>query len=219
MGVKRYIELKFGNNKFTEPYLINDILIKNKFNWLIDAEIENARIELFKDSGGNVTLIWNAGTWISGTWEYGVFRGGEWRFGTWNNGVWYNGVWKNGTFNTGIIFGGKFLNGKIEGGDIRGGQMFDIEIGENVKNNAKPIPEKTNEPKINQHTQEPLPQNDPYASEVQKHIENSHFEMPKKKKPLLDIASLKKKFDELQDKSRFTKMMKFTEFTKNEKEK
>jgi len=190
MAVKRYIELKFDKNIFNESYLINDILIKNDFGWLIDAEIENARIELVKDSGDKVTLIWNAGTWISGTWEYGVFRDGTWRSGTWNNGVWYGGVWKQGTFNSGIISGGKFLNGKILSGEIRGGQFFDIEIGENVTKKSSTPEQKT-----------------------QPQIENRHWDV-KKKKPMLDIVSLKKKFDELEDKSRFSKMMKFSEFSK-----
>lgn len=211
MGVKRYVELKIGNKKYTESYLINDILIKNKFNWIIDAEIENARIELYKDSGDKLTLIWNAGTWITGTWEFGVFRAGEWRYGTWNNGVWYNGVWKNGTFNTGIIFGGKFLNGKIEAGDIRGGEIFDVEIGENVKNHAKPTQPPKEEPVNNNdlETQTQVTQTQIIQSE------NRHWDI-KKKKPVLDLVSLKKKFDELRDKSSgLSKMMKFSEFTED----
>jgi len=123
MGINRYIELKYNNKTYTESYLINEILIEKKFNWIIDAEIENARIEIFKD-----TLIWNAGTWISGTWEYGVFRNGEWRYGIWNGGVWYNGKWRDGIFNSGIINGGTFLNGIIKYAQINGGKFYDIEI-------------------------------------------------------------------------------------------
>lgn len=119
----RYSELKFDGLVYTEQWQIDEILIKNKFNWLVSAEIKNARLELF-----NGTLVWNGGIWYNGNWYFGVWRDGEWRYGTWENGVFYNGVWRNGTFKSGIIFNGKFFKGKIEGGEIRGGQFIDTEI-------------------------------------------------------------------------------------------
>lgn len=127
MSELRYSELKYDGKVYTEQWQINEILIKNKFNWMINAEIKNARLEIFQD-----TLIWNAGIWYNGDWYFGVWRDGEWRYGSWQNGVWYNGVWRNGTFKSGIIYNGKFFKGKIEGGEIRGGQFIDVEIGENV---------------------------------------------------------------------------------------
>jgi len=124
----RYSELKYEGKIYTEQWKIDEILIKNKFNWMVDAEIKNARLEIFQD-----TLVWNAGIWYNGDWYFGVWRDGEWRYGTWQNGVWYNGVWRNGTFKSGIIFNGKFFKGKIESGEIRGGQFIDTEISQNVK--------------------------------------------------------------------------------------
>lgn len=119
----RYSELKYEGQIFTEQWKIDEILIKNKFNWLVNAEIKNARLEIFQD-----TLVWNAGIWYNGNWYFGVWRDGEWRYGNWQNGVWYNGVWRDGIFKSGIIYKGKFFKGKIESGEIRGGQFIDIEI-------------------------------------------------------------------------------------------
>jgi len=123
----RYKELKFENKVFTEEYQINEILINNKFNWIIDCEIQDVRLEITKD-----TLIWNAGLFYSGVWKYGVFRNGEWRFGTWENGVWYNGVWKDGLFKSGLIFNGKFYHGQILSGEVRGGQFINCDISPSV---------------------------------------------------------------------------------------
>jgi len=127
MSELRYSELKFDGQIYTEQWKIDEILIKNKFNWMVNAEIKNARLEIFND-----TLVWNAGIWYNGDWYFGVWRDGEWRYGTWQNGVFYNGVWRNGTFKSGIIYNGKFFKGKIEGGEIRGGQFIDTEISSNV---------------------------------------------------------------------------------------
>jgi len=123
----RYSELKFNGEIFTEQWKIDEILIDNKFNWMVNAEIKNARLEIFQD-----TLVWNAGIWYNGDWYFGVWRDGEWRYGNWQNGVWYNGVWRNGIFKSGIIYKGNFFKGKIEGGEIRGGNFIDVEISKNV---------------------------------------------------------------------------------------
>lgn len=123
MSESRYSELKYNGQTYTEQWKIDEILIKNKFNWLVNAEIKNARLEIFEN-----TLVWNAGIWYNGSWYFGVWRDGEWRYGTWQNGVWYNGVWRDGTFKSGIIYKGKFFKGKIESGEIRGGQFISIEI-------------------------------------------------------------------------------------------
>jgi len=123
MAELRYSELKFEGHTYTEQWKIDEILIKNKFNWMVNAEIKNARLEIFEN-----TLVWNAGIWYNGSWYFGVWRDGEWRYGTWQNGVWYNGVWRDGTFKSGIIYKGKFFKGTIESGEIRGGQFIDMKI-------------------------------------------------------------------------------------------
>ena len=123
MSELRYLELKIDGEIYTEQWKIDEILIKHKFNWMVNAEIKNARLEIFEN-----TLVWNAGIWYNGSWYFGVWRDGEWRYGIWQNGVWYNGSWKNGTFKSGIIYAGKFHNGKIESGEIRGGTFINVEI-------------------------------------------------------------------------------------------
>lgn len=128
MSELRYSELKYNGETITEQWKIDEILIKNKFSWMVNAEIKNARLEIFND-----TLVWNAGIWYFGNWYFGVWRDGEWRSGTWQNGVWYNGTWQNGTFKSGLIFKGIFFKGKIEGGEIRGGNFINVEISPNVK--------------------------------------------------------------------------------------
>lgn len=127
MNEYRYSELKYNGQTYTEQWKIDEILIKNKFNWLVNAEIKNARLEIYQD-----TMVWNSGIWYNGDWYFGVWRDGEWRYGNWQNGVWYNGTWRNGIFKSGIIFNGKFFKGKMEGGEIRGGQFIDIDISKNV---------------------------------------------------------------------------------------
>lgn len=123
----RYSELKYDGQTYEEQWKIDEILIKNKFNWIVNAEIENARLEIYKD-----TLVWNGGTWYNGNWYFGVWRDGAWKYGTWENGVWYGGRWENGTFKSGIIFKGNFFKGKIEGGEIRGGNFINVQISPNV---------------------------------------------------------------------------------------
>jgi len=129
----RYNELKFEGKTYTKQWEINEILIDNKFNWIVDAEIENARLEIFKLKDGSKTLVWNAGIWYNGDWFFGTFRDGEWKYGTWRNGVWRNGKWKNGIFKSGIIYNGIFFKGKIESGIIKGGRFIDCEISKSVK--------------------------------------------------------------------------------------
>lgn len=83
----RYSELKYNNKIYTNLNEINNILIKEKFFWLIDSEIEDVEIEI-----KNKTLIWNKGNFYTGDWYYGIFKNGNFY------GVWENGVWENGNF-------------------------------------------------------------------------------------------------------------------------
>lgn len=124
----RYNELKHEGQIINEQWKIDEILLENKFSWIVNAEIQNARLEII-----NGTLVWNAGVWYNGNWEFGVFRDGEWKYGTWENGVWYNGKWKDGIFKSGLIFNGIFVKGTFLGGEIRGGKFIDCQISPTVK--------------------------------------------------------------------------------------
>jgi hypothetical protein len=90
----RYTELKYGNKTYTIESQIDKILENQKFYWLLDSEIENAVLEIKKD-----TLIWYDGDFYSGNWHYGIFKGGIF------SGNWENGIFENGSFR------GKWLSG------------------------------------------------------------------------------------------------------------
>lgn len=112
--MSKYKELKYKGKIYTEKYQIEEILVKEKLAWFIDAETFNVRIEILND-----VLVFNAGTWYNGVWKFGVFRGGEWKYGEWEDGVWFNGVWSNGLFKNGIIFNGTFYQGSFLAAKLR----------------------------------------------------------------------------------------------------
>lgn len=88
------LELTHNGKTYTNHNQIFSILEKAKFYWLIDSEINNAIIEIKKD-----TIIWHNGNFLSGDWEYGIFKNGEF------HGKWLNGIFENG------IFKGKWISG------------------------------------------------------------------------------------------------------------
>lgn len=90
----RYLGLIYGDKEYTKESQINEILSKNKFYWLIDSEIEDALIEIKKD-----TVIWHKGDYYSGNWYYGIFKNGNF------HGIWEDGIFENGNF------GGKWIDG------------------------------------------------------------------------------------------------------------
>ncbi len=90
----RYLELQFRGKTYTGQHEINDILFKEGFYWLIDSEIENAQIEIQKN-----TLIWHGGSFFNGDWHYGIFKNGDF-YGNWENGILeggnFGGKWQSG---------------------------------------------------------------------------------------------------------------------------
>ena len=101
-------------------------LVSNNFNWVLDAEIHFADIDV---EGGN--LVWNFGAWMDGNWEGGIWEGGEWRKGNWENGTWKvgywrdgtweNGTWKDGTWENGIWYKGTWKDGLWKDGTWKNG--------------------------------------------------------------------------------------------------
>ena len=91
MGI---IELKIGNKSITNKKDILKYLTEYKFYWLIDSEVDEAIIEIKKD-----TLIWHEGVFKYGKWKFGIFKNGTF-YGTWENGIWesgtFKGDWKSG---------------------------------------------------------------------------------------------------------------------------
>lgn len=91
MGI---LELKRGDKTYTNPRDILRILESEEFYWLIDSEVDGAKIEIV-----NNTVIWHEGIFMTGNWKYGIFKNGGF-YGNWENGIWeegyFNGNWKSG---------------------------------------------------------------------------------------------------------------------------
>jgi len=88
------IELVYGGKTYTTKSQILRILRELEFYWLIDSEVEGAKIEI-----KNNTLIWHEGIFMSGNWHYGIFKNGGF-YGKWENGIWeggyFDGKWISG---------------------------------------------------------------------------------------------------------------------------
>ena len=89
----RFSELIYNDEKIYSDYKINRILEKEKMQWLIDSEIEGAKIEI-----KNKTLVWHDG-YFFGDWYYGIFKSGEF----------------HGNFENGILEGGNFYGNFVSG--------------------------------------------------------------------------------------------------------
>jgi hypothetical protein len=91
MGI---LELKYNDKTITTPSQITQKLKEDGFYWLVDSEVEDAIIEIKKN-----TIIWHEGIFKYGNWEYGIFKNGGF-YGTWENGIWedgtFKGIWKSG---------------------------------------------------------------------------------------------------------------------------
>jgi len=68
-----------------------------KFPWLVDADFENAVIDITQGYP-----VWKGGTWEGGLWEYGIWEGGTWKGGTWEYGIWEDGYWEGGYWEGGL---------------------------------------------------------------------------------------------------------------------
>ncbi len=90
-----YLELTFYGKTYTNQRQIINILKENKLFWLIDAEVDSAKIEINKG-----TVIWYEGIFMSGDWYYGIFKNGGF-YGNWLNGIFEDGFF-DGKWNSGI---------------------------------------------------------------------------------------------------------------------
>jgi len=92
-----FLELQYKGKTYTNQKDIVNILKDEKFYWLIDSEVSDAKIKIEKS-----TLIWIDGLYLSGDWYYGIFKNGEF-YGNWINGIFENGLFK-GNWNSGINY-------------------------------------------------------------------------------------------------------------------
>ena len=93
-------ELRVKDKVYSNNNKIEKELFSGGFNWLIDAEIEEAIIEI-----KNNTIVWHDGIWYMGVWEYGIWKNGEFRSGKWRNGIFESGIFK-GNFESGKVIDG-----------------------------------------------------------------------------------------------------------------
>lgn len=89
----RFLELLYNGEIITQNIKILKILEKEQLQWLIDSEVEKAKIEI-----KNHTLIWHDG-YFNGEWHYGIFKEGQF------HGYFLNGILEGGNFK------GEFLSG------------------------------------------------------------------------------------------------------------
>jgi len=95
--VMRFKELLIDDKRIVAEKQIIDALERKGFHWLIDSEVEKAKIEIKHN-----TLIWHSGSYYSGNWYYGIFKGGEF-YGVFENGIFEKGNFK-GEFKSGMMF-------------------------------------------------------------------------------------------------------------------
>ena len=105
----RYQELLVNGKSIKNQREIDVILKSQKFYWLVDSEIENAKIEIKKD-----TLIWHSGDFYTGNWKYGIFKKGKF-YGNWKNGIFGFNPTKNHDVRNGFVVGSRWVH---ENGDI-----------------------------------------------------------------------------------------------------
>jgi len=77
--------------------------------WLLDADFDNAVIEVSRGK-----IIWWSGYWYDGIWENGIWEDGTWYAGLWLNGIWRNGAWLDGTWENGSWLNGDWEEGYID---------------------------------------------------------------------------------------------------------
>lgn len=76
-------KIDFNSPKFTMVGGLSLRTLKIKYNWFLNAQVEDAIIG--EDENG---LVWFSGTWVCG----------EWVDGTWYSGEFLDGIWRNGNF-------------------------------------------------------------------------------------------------------------------------
>lgn len=143
---KKYSLVNLNLNKF-KFHLVDGLNfddLGNTYQWLLEAEIDNAIIG--KDDTGIIWYqgLWNCGRFFGSKWYSGIWRGGEWygndfySYQTVNNFLsvtvdyknpnsssskWLNGNWHSGTFHNATWFDGTFYNGTWDNGIFLNGQI------------------------------------------------------------------------------------------------
>lgn len=111
----RFKSLKYRGKDIEDQPTIERSLINTGNAWLLDCEIEEAELEIFKNklkwkSGRFYNGVWVEGDWMDGDWFHGLWLNGHWFEGHWRNGTWTDGIWENGQYDGGPVVRGIFKN-------------------------------------------------------------------------------------------------------------
>jgi len=109
----KYKTLIYKKSKIYLPSKIKSMLNSSDFKWILNAEFENAVIEITE----NNKFIWRMGTWYKGHWHGDAWADGIWYNGYWHNGEWFDGIWHNGTWINGIWHNGIWKKGVWKNGE------------------------------------------------------------------------------------------------------
>jgi hypothetical protein len=88
-----------ANGKAVPQHMIERSLEDQGFAWLVDCELEDADVEIVRN-----TLIWKSGNFYTGSWRYGIWKSGD-----------FHGRWENGIFESGRMLG-EFVSGIMDPG-------------------------------------------------------------------------------------------------------
>lgn len=98
--IYRFLELKV-DNKIYEYNAVELYLVNSTFNWILEWECENVKLEI-KDN----ILFFISGIIYYGDWKWGVFKSGKFLSGIWHGGILY----ENGEISKHV----KWINGVIK---------------------------------------------------------------------------------------------------------
>lgn len=118
----------FNAPKFKMVGGLNIDTLKIKYNWIFNAQMEDAIIG--EDDNG---LVWYSGTWLCGTWEGGTWYSGDFIKGRWKDGDMYSydidkreSLLGNLYINRQDITKTRFYNATFEGGTFHYGIFGNI---------------------------------------------------------------------------------------------
>jgi hypothetical protein len=100
-------------------------MLKSRYPWVLEANIENAVIGLDNDGIVWYNGIWHDGAWKDGKWLKGTFAGGTWGRGEFYGGTFTGETWKSGEFWRGTFNGRTWEGGNFYGGTFAG-QTWEI---------------------------------------------------------------------------------------------
>jgi uncharacterized delta-60 repeat protein len=131
------VNIDFRKEKFRFINGLNLNIVKEQFQWLLEAEIREAYIGINGNRLEWFDGVWVCGRWFDSDWYSGQWRSGEWYGGNWNSvttvvdsisgkigdktvdnskSIWYSGNHHLGVWNGGSWNKGRWITGTWNGG-------------------------------------------------------------------------------------------------------